>query len=71
MNEISHPLIGDPKYGDKNHNVIFIDDFNCENLFLHPIHLSLLILFLKKKTVIKSNLPNNWNTVFKRFDRTI
>ncbi|WP_233188569.1 pseudouridine synthase [Tenacibaculum sp. SG-28] len=31
--KISHPLIGDPKYGDKNHNVMFEKEFQCENLF--------------------------------------
>lgn len=35
MNKISHPIIGDPKYGDKNHNVMFDKEFCIDNLLLH------------------------------------
>ncbi len=67
-NKISHPLIGDPKYGDKNHNTMFIDNFNCENLFLHAYSIEFTHPFSKEKLVIKASFPNDWNTVFKRFE---
>ncbi|MBE7660369.1 pseudouridine synthase [Tenacibaculum finnmarkense] len=70
-NKISHPLIGDPKYGDKNHNTMFIDNFNCENLFLHAYSLEFTHPFSREKLVIKAALPNDWNTVFKRFEWTL
>ena len=67
MNKISHPLIGDSKYGDKNHNTMFIDNFNCENLFLHAYSLEFTHPFSIEKLLIKSSLPNDWNIVFERF----
>ena len=35
MNKISHPLIGDAKYGDKNHDLKYENQFGFKNLFLH------------------------------------
>ena len=35
MNKISHPIVGDTKYGDRFHNRMFENEFNCSNLFLH------------------------------------
>ena len=33
--KISHPLIGDIKYGDKNHDLMFEENFGWKNMFLH------------------------------------
>lgn len=67
MNKISHPLIGDPKYGDKNHNMMFLENFNCENLFLHARSLAFIHPYLNEKLEIIAELPQDWNTVFERF----
>lgn len=66
-NKISHPLIGDPKYGDKNHNVMFIDNFNCENLFLHAHTLEFVHPFTGENLLIKANFPKDWLIIFNRF----
>ena len=71
MNKISHPLIGDPKYGDKNHNVMFQENFNCENMFLHAHSLDFTHPFSNEKLLIKSNFPDDWNTLFKKFEWNI
>lgn len=71
MNKISHPLIGDPKYGDKNHNTMFIENFNCENLFLHAYSLEFIHPFSKENIVLKAKLPNDWNIVFEKFNWSI
>ncbi|CAM1362054.1 tRNA pseudouridine synthase C [Tenacibaculum sediminilitoris] len=68
MNKISHPLIGDPKYGDKNHNIMFIENFNCENLFLHAYSLAFVHPYLNKNLLIKTNLPKDWLVVFEKFN---
>ena len=68
MNKISHPLIGDAKYGDKNHNTMFIDNFNCENLFLHAYSLEFIHPFSKEELLLISSFPNDWNIIFKRFE---
>ena len=67
MNKISHPLIGDPKYGDKNHNMMFLENFNCENLFLHARSLAFIHPYSNEKIEIIAELPEDWNTVFERF----
>ncbi|CAM1333176.1 pseudouridine synthase [Tenacibaculum aestuariivivum] len=71
MNKISHPLIGDPKYGDKNHNLMFINNFSCDNLFLHAYSLKFIHPFSKKQQIIKASLPDDWNTVFQRFNWSV
>lgn len=39
MKHISHPIIGDPKYGKSRHNNFFKDHFNCSRLMLAAISL--------------------------------
>ncbi|MCF2875867.1 MULTISPECIES: pseudouridine synthase [unclassified Tenacibaculum] len=71
MNKISHPLIGDPKYGDKNHNTMFIENFNCENLFLHAYSLTFKHPISNKEMILKAKLPNDWNILFEKFNWSI
>lgn len=67
-NKISHPLIGDNKYGDKNHNVMFKESFNWTNLFLHAYSLRFFHPFLNKEMEIIANFPKNWDSLFKIFN---
>ena len=67
MNKISHPLIGDPKYGDKNHNMMYEEHFNCSNLFLHAKSLSFIHPHTKENLKLKAPLPQNWSTIFTFF----
>ena len=66
-NKISHPLIGDPKYGDKNHNTMFGEKFGCKNMFLHAGKLEFIHPFSLEKTVLKAPFPKDWLTIFKEF----
>jgi len=66
-NKISHPLIGDPKYGDKNHNIMFEDNFGCKNLFLHAGQLEFTHPFLNEVLVLKADFPSDWISLFKEF----
>ncbi|MBA6155077.1 pseudouridine synthase [Tenacibaculum sp. S7007] len=70
-NKISHPLIGDPKYGDKNHNVMFIDNFDCKNLFLHAYSLEFKHPFSEENQLIKAEFPMDWSIIFDRFKWSI
>ncbi len=67
-NKISHPLIGDPKYGDKNHNVMFEEKFNCSNLFLHAKKIEFEHPFLKKQISIDAKFPQHWEIIFEKFN---
>mgnify|MGYP000203400174 FL=1 len=66
-NKISHPLIGDPKYGDKNHNIMFEENFSCKNLFLHAGKLDFTHPFTVEKLTLKASFPTDWIKLFKEF----
>jgi tRNA pseudouridine65 synthase len=68
MNKINHPLIGDPKYGDRFHNRMFIKEFDCDKLFLHASIIEFVHPFSKKKIYIKAAFPNDWGEIFKEFE---
>jgi tRNA pseudouridine65 synthase len=67
MNKISHPIVGDYKYGDRFHNRMFETEFNCYNLFLHAKTLKFQHPFTKEKIMISAALPSDWIQLFKRF----
>ncbi len=68
MNKISHPLIGDGKYGDKNHNSMFENEFGWYNLFLHANELNFIHPILDKQLHLKSKLPKNWSSMIEKFN---
>jgi tRNA pseudouridine65 synthase len=67
-NKISHPLIGDAKYGDKNHDVMFDENFGWKNLFLHAGKLEFTHPFSSEKMLLKGNFPQDWIAMFERFE---
>ena len=66
-NKISHPLIGDPKYGDKNHNLMFEGNFEWKNLFLHAGQLVFNHPFTNEKLILKAAFPKDWIDLFEKF----
>lgn len=60
-NKISHPIIGDPKYGNRHHNHMFIEKFGIDKLFLHAGNLNFQHPFTEEKIEIKADLPDFWN----------
>lgn len=68
LNKISHPIVGDYKYGDRFHNRMFEQEFNCHYLFLHAYSLKLKHPLTNEQLIIKANLPNDWISVFNIFD---
>ena len=67
MNKISHPLIGDSKYGDKNHNLMFEEKLYCDKLFLHAGKLDFQHPFSKDQLNLIANFPNDWIKLFNKF----
>jgi tRNA pseudouridine65 synthase len=65
--KISHPLIGDAKYGDKNHDLMFEENFAWRNLFLHAGELKFKHPFTNKILHLKGNFPQDWISLFKKF----
>jgi len=68
MNKISHPLLGDSKYGDKNHNIMFDEKFACKNMFLHAGCLKFTHPYSEQALKIKASFPKDWMVVFKKFN---
>lgn len=68
MNKISHPIVGDYKYGDRFHNRMFENEFDCENLFLHAHSLHFTQPITNESINLYASLPDDWGKVFKIFD---
>jgi tRNA pseudouridine65 synthase len=69
-NKISHPLIGDIKYGDKNHDLMFEENFGWKNMFLHAGHLKFKHPFSEEVLILKANFPKDWISLFEEFNWT-
>jgi tRNA pseudouridine65 synthase len=67
MNKISHPIVCDSKYGDRFHNRMFEEQFNCNNIFLHAYTLNLKHPITQKQLTINAELPTDWYTIFNKF----
>ena len=67
MNKISHPLVGDYKYGDRFHNRMFENEFNCNNMFLHAISLVFKHPITQEIIEAKACMPKNWLKIMKEF----
>lgn len=63
-NKISHPIIGDHKYGNRHHNKMFEEQLGLPNLFLHAFELSFEHPFTHKKLKLGAERPDFW----KRFE---
>lgn len=68
MNKINHPIVGDYKYGDRFHNRMFENEFNCKNLFLHACSLHFIQPITKVNISLNASAPNDWNKIFKIFE---
>jgi tRNA pseudouridine65 synthase len=67
MNKISHPIIGDYKYGDRFHNRMFEKEFNCFNLFLHAYSIHFIHPITNEQLYFKATLPENWQLILNEF----
>jgi tRNA pseudouridine65 synthase len=65
--KISHPLIGDAKYGDKNHNLMFEENFGWKKLFLHAGELTFKHPFSNEDLVLRAIFPEDWISLFEEF----
>jgi tRNA pseudouridine65 synthase len=59
-NKISHPIIGDPKHGNRHHNHMFIEKFNISNLFLHATRLKFEHPISGEILNLEAPLPDFW-----------
>ena len=60
-NKISHPIIGDPKYGNRHHNHFFEEYFGYARLYLHAYSLTFIHPITDEEIKLKTKLPEFWN----------
>lgn len=68
LNKISHPIVGDYKYGDRFHNRMFEQELDCKNLFLHAYSLHFTQPITQEKIELIASFPADWIKIFKLFD---
>lgn len=68
LNKISHPIVGDYKYGDRFHNRMFEQELDCKNLFLHAYSLQFTQPITNVNIELNASFPNDWLKIFKLFD---
>lgn len=59
-NKIAHPIINDPKHGNRHHNHYFGEVLGISHLFLHARTLNFEHPFLGKQISVSAPLPNFW-----------
>ena len=67
LNKISHPIVGDPKYGDRFHNRMFASNFKTPHLFLHALSLEFIHPITKGFVFIKASFPAYYTSIFNQF----
>lgn len=65
-NKISHPIIGDPRYGNRHHNHYFADHLGINQLFLHAGMIRFVHPVKGTEIQISAPLPDFWLDFFKK-----
>lgn len=60
-NKIAHPIINDPKYGNRHHNHYFQEVLGIHELFLHAHSLKFTQPFTNERIHLEEPLPDFWN----------
>ena len=66
MTKMSHPIVGDSKYGDRFHNRMIEREWACDFMFLDALSISFFHPFIKKEIFIIAPYPNHWKSVFEQ-----
>ncbi|NOQ71361.1 MAG: pseudouridine synthase [Crocinitomix sp.] len=64
MNKISHPIIGDHKYGNRHHNKMFAEELGFANMFLHAAAIEFEHPVSNEVISISASKPVFWNEAF-------
>lgn len=66
-NKISHPIIGDPKHGNRHHNHYFQQELGIPYLFLHAQELAFVHPFTGEAVSVTAPKPAFWEEAMKIF----
>lgn len=68
MKHISHPIIGDPKYGKSKHNNFFKDHLNCSRLLLAAISLKFSHPVTEEEIKIYAEPEGSFRLILEKFN---
>ena len=68
MNKINHPIIGDPKYGDRFHNRMFEKEFGSTYLLLHAHQIEFIHPISQHQMNLAADFTDTWKTLLKQFN---
>lgn len=68
MKRISHPIIGDPKYGKSKHNNYFKEHLGVKRLLLASVSLQFIHPISKENTYIQSLPEDSFASIYPLFD---
>ncbi len=71
MKHISHPIVGDTKYGRGEHNKLFRKHFNMHRLLLHAHRLSFVHPVTKKALVLEAKEDTRFFHLFESFKEAL
>jgi tRNA pseudouridine65 synthase len=63
-NKIAHPIINDPKHGNRHHNHYFEEKLVVSQLFLHARSLEFKHPITGVKVLLEADLPDFWGAFF-------
>ena len=63
-NKIAHPIINDPKHGNRHHNHYFEEKLGVSQLFLHARSLEFKHPITGVKVLLEADLPDFWGVFF-------
>jgi tRNA pseudouridine65 synthase len=67
MNKINHPILGDPKYGDRFHNRMFEKEFGTTYLLLHAHQIEFIHPITQHKMKLVAEFTDTWKMLLNRF----
>ena len=67
LSGLGHPLVGDTRYGDGEHNRIFRDQFGIQQLWLHAHSISFQDPETQALIHIQARFPPQWHPLFDVF----
>ena len=67
LKHISHPIVGDTKYGRGEHNKLFREKFNCHRLLLHASKIEFTHPITKQRLIIEAELDDTFTKIVKLF----
>ncbi len=67
MKHILHPIVGDTKYGRREHNQLFREKFDCHRLLLHASKISFIHPINGEEMVVEAGLDEVYLKVLKIF----